>query len=115
LYQKELINYHKIEHILTQIKKLLLENFQNNLSDEYSEIINKCSKALSIILRPIKMVDQFKTRMDLVMNDKLKSEDIAKLTSLKNKSHYDVLRERFFFQYLIEWQHEIHMKNKSSY
>ena len=44
------------------------------------------------------MEDQFKTRMKLVNEDKLKSEEVAKYTCLEDKSHYDVLRERFFFQ-----------------
>ena len=65
--------------------------------------MNKISNAIKIILRPIKMEDQFKTRMYLVKEGKIKSEDIAKLTSLKNNSHYNVLSERIFFQNEIKW------------
>lgn len=112
LDKKELINYNKKDQILSQIRYFLYEDFQNELIDDFQTIMNKCSKALSIILRPIKMIDQFKARMELIAKDKLKSEDIAKLTSLKNKSHFDVLRERFFFQFLIDWLYEIYIEKK---
>ncbi|MCK4480686.1 MAG: hypothetical protein KAV01_09175, partial [Candidatus Lokiarchaeota archaeon] len=76
------------------------------------ELINKISKAISIILRRIKLRDQFITRMDLIVKDKIKAEEVAKLTSLKGKSHYDVLRERFFFQNIVNWFYEIYKNNK---
>ncbi|MFX1490314.1 MAG: hypothetical protein ACFFBI_14275, partial [Promethearchaeota archaeon] len=80
-----------------------IDEFKQDHKSELSEIINKIAKAVSIILRDIKLEDQFKTRMDLVASGKLKSEDIAKLTSLRGKSHYDVLRERMFLQNKPKW------------
>ncbi len=103
--EKEIINYYKKDLILEQINSFLrrnLETYYNN-DAELHNLMNKISNAMKIILRPIKMEDQFKTRMYLVDEDKVRSEDIAKLTSLKDKSHYDVLRERSFFQNEIKW------------
>ena len=104
LSSKELINYYKKEPILKKLKSFFTEK-QRNKEDfltAFNILIDKISNAMDIILRPIDMIDQFKCRMDLIADEKIKSEDIAKLTSLKDKSHYDVLRERFFFQHLTE-------------
>ncbi|MFX1260214.1 MAG: hypothetical protein ACFFAN_20380, partial [Promethearchaeota archaeon] len=107
--QKELINYFKKEPILKEIKSFLNEDQQipDKNKTKFQDLVNKISNSIDIILRPINMIDQFKCRMNLVEKDKIKSEDIAKLTSLKEKSHYDVLRERFFFQYIVKWFHQI--------
>ncbi|TFF83887.1 MAG: hypothetical protein EU552_02290 [Promethearchaeota archaeon] len=107
----EFVGYKKMDYILSQIKAFLLSIKELDNID-LEELFNRISDAISIILRPIRMVDQFKARMELVSKDKLKSEDIAKLTSLRNKSHYDVLRERVFFQYITDRLYEIYQKNK---
>jgi hypothetical protein len=100
------INYHNKNQILDKVKNFLgeIDIFPQD------KIINKISKAISLILRDIKLKDQFITRMDLVKEGKIKSEDIAKLTSLKGKSHYDVLRERFFWQYVVDQMYEFYIK-----
>ncbi len=112
LNQKDLINYNLKSPIIKKIKSFLeqLDDFQGEDKSELYILLNKISKAFSIILRKIKLRDQFITRMDLVAKDKIKSEDIAKLTSLRGKSHYDVLRERFFFQYIVNWFYDIYLK-----
>jgi len=111
---RELINYERKDPLIEKIQSYLLKsNREESLGiDNLNEIVNKISEAISIILRPINMVDQFKARMNLVKQSKIKSEDIAKLTSLREKSHYDVLRERFFYQYIVDWFYEIYEKNK---
>ncbi len=115
LEKRELINYYKKTPILNKINDFLKEQekYQSAIMEESKDLIDKISNAITIILRPIKMIDQFKARMDLVSEDKIKSEEIACLTSLKDKSHYDVLRERFFFQYQIKWFYKIYVSKNS--
>ena len=110
IYNKELINYYKKEPILKKIRKYFNDEEGAQLigSVGFQEFIEKISNAMDIILRPIDMIDQFKCRMDLIIDGKIESSDIAKLTSLKEKSHYDVLRERFFYQHIVSLVSEIH-------
>jgi hypothetical protein len=113
LQRNELINYNKKEQILKHIKKMIFCSLnQTNNEKIANKIFNKISESIDLILRPISMEDQFKTRMKLISSGKIDPEDVAKLTSLKGKSHYDVLRERFFFQYIINWFYEIYIENK---
>jgi len=114
LNQKELIGYNKKDRVLKIISNHLT-NFTEALKKNklnFDDLIDIISEALSIILRPINMVDQFKCRMDLINEGKLDSDDIAKLTSLKGKSHYDVLKERLFFQYINNWFYELYLAKK---
>ena len=114
LSNKEIVNYYDKDSILKKIRHYLyqIDGIQQIQISELEDIIDKISKAITLILRKIKLKDQFITRMELVAKGKIKSEDIAKLTSLKGKSHYDVLRERFFFQYIIDWFYDVYIKEK---
>jgi len=114
LNPRELINYLKRDKVVSEIKKHISELELFESGDEYGELVENISKSVSMILRPIKMIDQFKARMNLVNESKLKSEDIAKLTSLKKKSHYDILKERFFFQYIIDWFYDLYLYKKNN-
>ena len=102
---KDLISYYDKNSILRKIRNLLFQFDENRIinESEIEEILQQISSAISIIFKEVKLEDQFRTRMDLVANGKLKSEDIAKLTSLRGKSHYDVLRERIFLQNKPKW------------
>jgi len=102
---KELVSYYNQSSILRKIKSFLLQidELQRMDQSKIEVIMEKVSFAISIILKRIKLKDQFITRMDLVAKGKLKSEDVAKLTSLRGKSHYDVLRERMFLQNKPKW------------
>ncbi|MFW9988264.1 MAG: hypothetical protein ACFFC3_06380 [Candidatus Odinarchaeota archaeon] len=102
---KELISYNDKNSILRKIRDFLFQfdEIQKIKKSELEDILLNISIAISVILKSVKMKDQFMTRMELVANNKLKSEDLAKLTSLKGKSHYDVLRERIFLQNKPKW------------
>ena len=102
---KDIVSYYNKNTILRKIKNFLLhiDEFQRGDQSKLEVIMEKVSFAISIILKKIKLKDQFITRMELVANGKLKSEDVAKLTSLRGKSHYDVLRERMFLQNKPKW------------
>ncbi|MFX1260253.1 MAG: hypothetical protein ACFFAN_20575 [Promethearchaeota archaeon] len=115
LKPKNLINYYKKEEILRKIKYFFDSNISISINkkEHFQKLINKISKRISKILRPIEMIDQFKARMDLLADGKLRSEDIAKLTSLKEKSHYDVLRERVFLQYIVDWFYKIYLEKEA--
>ncbi len=102
---KDLISYQDIDSILRNIRNFLFQfnEFQSMNDTEIEEIFRDISIAISMIFKKLKLKDQFMTRMDLVAKGKLKSEDVAKLTSLRGKSHYDVLRERIFLQNKPKW------------
>ncbi|TFF96280.1 MAG: hypothetical protein EU547_06600 [Promethearchaeota archaeon] len=116
LLKEELINYRKKDELIARIKKYITENetLGHYSKNQVDLMISEISKAISLILRPINMVDQFKTRMELIKQGKINSEDIAKLTSLRNKSHYDVLRERFFYQHIVKWFYDLYVERKGS-
>ncbi|MFW9823204.1 MAG: hypothetical protein ACFFE4_09730 [Candidatus Thorarchaeota archaeon] len=117
LKPKEIVNYFKVKVIIKQISEFLsqIQNFPDFQGKAPKQLLVKITKAINIILRPIMMIDQFKCRMNLIEQGDIKSEDIAKLTSLRDKSHYDVLRERFFFQNQIKWLFKLYSKEILSF
>lgn len=109
----EYVDITKKKSLLEHIESYLFSNMElKELFHSEKHLMTQISDSISVILRPIDLIDQFKTRMKLVEEDKIRSEDIPKLTRLKEKSHYDVLRERFFFQYIIDKFEEIYFKKK---
>ncbi|MFX1425867.1 MAG: hypothetical protein ACFFBE_05395 [Promethearchaeota archaeon] len=136
LKSEALISYYNKEKILEKVKNFLyqFEEFQEQKEIIVEEVLNRISVAVSIILRKVRLKDQFITRMDLLSQGKIKSEEIANLTkkfyydkydrlicfacgihfnkeaahcpnckALIGKTHYDLLRERMFFQNEIKW------------
>ena len=112
--KEEFISYISKKSLVNNLERFLYEDIgdQDYSVSNLKILVNDISNTIQAILRPIKMMDQYKARMDLVAKGLLKSEDIAKLTSLKEKSHHDILRERFFFQYIVEWFYEIYIMRK---
>ena len=99
----------KMAELFSVGRSVVTKHLRNIFKErELQNLLKKVSNAINIILRPIEMIDQFKCRMNLIEEGKINSEDIAKLTSLKDNSHYDVLRERFFFQTQIGWFFELY-------
>ncbi|MFW9897410.1 MAG: hypothetical protein ACFFD7_16520 [Candidatus Thorarchaeota archaeon] len=117
LKPKEIVNYFKVKTIIKQISAFFseIQNFPDFQGKAPKQLLVKITKAINVILRPIVMIDQFKCRMNLIEQGDIRSEDIAKLTSLKDKSHYDVLRERFFFQNQIKWLFKLYSKEILSF
>lgn len=103
LNNNDIVDYSKKKQILDKIKTYLREEKSIHQINEldFQNLIKLISNEITSILRRIKIEDQFKTRMNLVNENKLKSEEVARYTCLEEKSHYDVLRERSFFQNII--------------
>ncbi|MHA1914820.1 MAG: hypothetical protein ACW986_14165 [Promethearchaeota archaeon] len=97
-------NYNK-ELNLTKIRDFLysFNELQDQNTFKLKDLVEKVSKFVSMIHRKINHKDQFVAWMNLVAKGKLKSEEIAKLISLRGKSHFDVLRERIFLQNKPKW------------
>lgn len=91
---------------LTEIETLLERDILTYLESKLksyitSDFLSFLRKSIYDILIPVRMEDQFKVRMDLIKNNKLSETEIAKMASLGDKSHYDILDQRFFFLTLL--------------
>ncbi len=96
----KIVDFHKIETInIDEILDFIPPAAKSHINPDFFTFLKS---SLLDIFFPIQMEDQFKVRMDLISNQKLTETEIAKLASLGNVSHYDVLNQRFFFLNQIE-------------
>ncbi|UYP45540.1 hypothetical protein NEF87_001825 [Candidatus Lokiarchaeum ossiferum] len=100
----QLIGYKKEQFILHQVKDFLEDefDFKRITSDEISKLFHSLENKIHAILSPVSLVDQYRCRLDLVTQGKVSPGDIAKLTSLGEKSHFDLLQERYFYQSILQ-------------
>jgi len=90
--------YNKIDSFFTSL--IEKSNCSVKIDDKFR---NKLKAGVQRILVPIEMQDQFLVRMNLIKSKKIDENEVAKLVSLGEVSHYDMLVQRFFFQNLIEF------------
>ncbi|MHA1603012.1 MAG: hypothetical protein ACTSUI_08360, partial [Promethearchaeota archaeon] len=95
--------YTRENFIVRQVRDFLEDEFDFNrlTSDEKMEIFKVITKKIHAILQPVTIIDQYQCRLKLVASGKVKAQEIAKLTSIGEISHYDLLTERYFYQSLI--------------
>jgi hypothetical protein len=96
--QTELVGFSDVEQLLEQHIYTYLEKIKTHVTPGFLEFL---AKSIREILIPVQMEDQFKVRMDLITSNKLSETEIAKLASLGNISHYDILNQRIFFLNLV--------------
>lgn len=104
----EFVSLSQIDRISDKIEAYLenkLKKFQ--ITEEFIIFLKN---SIYNILVPIKIEDQFKTRMDLIIDNKLSPTDISKLVSLGTVSHFDILCQRQFFLNMIDNALAIYLK-----
>ncbi|NHI91242.1 MAG: hypothetical protein EAX96_01980 [Candidatus Lokiarchaeota archaeon] len=98
--QLEYININHYEFIIEKIEDYLDQN-DLKLKDR-DDFLKYVKMSLLSILAPVKLEDQFKLRMKLIHDNKLRLTDICKLVSLGNVSHFDILNQRQFFIHMLD-------------
>ncbi len=100
LIKVEFVSSLQINLVWDKIEAYLEEKLEK--ADISEEFIVFLEKSIYNILVPVKIEDQFKTRMDLIKDNKLSASDISKLVSLGSISHFDILCQRRFFLNLLD-------------
>jgi hypothetical protein len=77
---------------------------------ETSANVAQYQQSLLNDLIPVKIEDQFKSFMELIITNEMPETELAKLTSVKQVSHYDILNQRMFFLNLIKNIDRIHQE-----
>ncbi len=96
----KMVGFNEIETLLErEILTYLRAKIKSFITSDFLAFLRK---SLQEILIPVQMEDQFKVRMDLIKNNKLTETEVAKLVSLGDVSHFDVLNQRLFFLLLVD-------------
>ncbi|MBD3228511.1 MAG: hypothetical protein GF329_10015 [Candidatus Lokiarchaeota archaeon] len=102
--QLNIIDSSQINYIYNKVDKFFSEFSKKDSSILINEKFRKKLKdGVRKILLPIELQDQFMLRMDLIKEGNIDETEVAKLVSLGNVSHYDMLAQRFFFQNLVKF------------
>ena len=96
----EYININHYEIIIEKIEGYI-DRHKIKLSDK-ENLLKYVKMSLLSILAPVKLEDQFKLRMKLIRDKKLRLTDVSKLVSLGDVSHYDILNQRQFFIHMLD-------------
>jgi hypothetical protein len=94
----KMVGLHDIESLFEREINTYLQKVKNLITQEF---LNFLEKSLHEILIPVQMEDQFKVRMDLIRDNKISESEVAKMASLGDVSHFDILNQRIFFLNLI--------------
>ncbi|MHA1785205.1 MAG: hypothetical protein ACTSVY_01365 [Candidatus Helarchaeota archaeon] len=98
--QLEYINIEHYELIINNIKDYF-ETHGVELHDK-EKFMDFLKTSLFSILTFVKLEDQFKLRMKLIREKKLRLSDVSKLVSLGDVTHHDILNQRQFFIHLLD-------------
>lgn len=100
LIKVEVVSSKDVNMIWDEIDRYFIKKLETSFINlEFQEFLKK---SIFNILVPVKIEDQFKTRMDLIKDNKLSPTDISKLVSLGKISHFDILCQRRFFLNLLD-------------
>jgi hypothetical protein len=94
----QMIGFQDIENLSEQEIDTYLKKVNDLISQDFLEFLDK---SLREILIPVQMEDQFKVRMNLIKEGKITESEVAKMASLGEVSHFDILNQRIFFLNLI--------------
>ncbi|MHA1376988.1 MAG: hypothetical protein ACTSRG_01275 [Candidatus Helarchaeota archaeon] len=100
LLEVDIISSEHINFIWDKIEDYFIKKIKKSSTTE--DLVSFLKKSIYNILVPVRIEDQFKTRMNLITESKLDPTDISKLVSLGNISHFDILCQRRFFLNLLE-------------
>jgi hypothetical protein len=94
-----MVGFHDIENLSDQEVNSYLKRVNNLITQDFLSFLDK---SIREILIPVQMEDQFKVRIQLIKDNKITESEVAKMASLGDVSHFDILNQRIFFLNLIK-------------